>query len=351
MKAGMPASWRRTTGDSASGRARGISVRSHSMPPTGSPASVASASTCGLPPCSMRTETADVIRPARSTTAETSSGAPVGAATNWSASERSGRPDAASAARAARAARKPPFGPRPTIQRSGALARQRPSPAGSSAVSASKGWTGAVTRATARTPSAASAPPSACSAAARSGSGGTGRLDPLGALDQRKRLAPLRRPLLRPGDGGQVERRDHVEQHPVGEEFPHLVRLGARETRDRLDEPAVARPHAGLDRRIGARGVALHLEEQRLAVLQQSDVGGAHRLERLAGRGVGRGALEGPADALVHLAVAGEEQLPLGPEEAEEVRLGEAGVARDGPRRGAGVAPQGEVGDGDGDEL
>jgi hypothetical protein len=45
--------------------------------------------------------------------------------------------------------------------------------------------------------------------------------------------------------------------------------------------------------------------------------------------------------------VAGQEEVPLGLEEAEQVRLGDAGLARDGLRRGSVVAPEREVLDGD----
>ena len=109
------------------------------------------------------------------------------------------------------------------------------------------------------------------------------------------------------------------------------------------DDLAVAGAHAVLDHRVRAGGVALHLEQQHRAVLQQLDVGLAHRGQRLGLRHALGGRAERLDDALVAQLVAGEEQLALRLEEAEQVGLGDAGLARDRLRRGAAVAAEREL--------
>ena len=105
MKTGTPGASGSTASSAAADGTSGAGAASHAAPSSGSSPSVASASVIGAPSCSIRTETAEYVRPARSTVAATSSGPTAGAATKCSASERSGRPVAASAARAATAAR------------------------------------------------------------------------------------------------------------------------------------------------------------------------------------------------------------------------------------------------------
>ena len=83
----------------------------------------------------------------------------------------------------------------------------------------------------------------------------------------------------------EVERGHDVEQHPVREELPHSRRLGARDAGHELHELAVARAHAGLDRGVRGRGVALDLEQERVAILEQRRVGRAHGREALPRRG------------------------------------------------------------------
>ena len=86
------------------------------------------------------------------------------------------------------------------------------------------------------------------------------------------------------GEHLEVQRRDHVEQHPVGEERPQLRRLGARRLGDLAHEVGVALAHPRLDLGVGGGRVALHLEQQRRAVGEQVRVGVAHRRHAALGR-------------------------------------------------------------------
>ena len=65
------------------------------------------------------------------------------------------------------------------------------------------------------------------------------------------RLDPAGRPLLARREHLEVERRDHVQQHPAGEERPQLRRLGARRLADLAHEVGVALAHPRLDLGIG----------------------------------------------------------------------------------------------------
>ena len=165
------------------------------------------------------------------------------------------------------------------------------------------------------------------------------------------RLDPAGGPLLARREHLEVERRDHVEQHPVGEERPQLRRLGARRLGDLAHEVGVALAHPRLDLGVGGGRVALHLEQQRGAVGEQVRVGLAHRRHPLLGRQAARRLGERLGDPPVHHLVAGEEQLALGVEEPEQVRLRDPRLARDLVGRGAVVAAQREVLDRDLDDL
>ena len=170
--------------------------------------------------------------------------------------------------------------------------------------------------------------------------------------DQLARLAPGLRPLLLIRDLLQVERRDHVQQHPVGEELPDLLGRRAREPRDLVHDPAVARAHVRPDHGIGAGGIALHLEQQRGPVGQQLlGVSPAHRRQHLVLRDALRRGAERLEDAPVRDVVAGEEELALGLEEPEQVRLRDPGLARDRVGRGALVAAERELLDRERDDL
>jgi hypothetical protein len=63
------------------------------------------------------------------------------------------------------------------------------------------------------------------------------------------------------------------------------------------------------------------------------------------------GAAEDGEQLLVGAVAAGEEELALGAEEAEQVRLADAGLAGDRLGRGAVVAADGEMADGDAEDL
>ena len=234
----MPALVGRTTGDSASG------ARARHLPcvPLGPPVAAARRASrarapSARPSCSIRTETAGVERPARSTDGRTSSGPPVGAATKWSVSERSGRPGGR--LRRARGERGEEAAVRPAADQPARPARSRASgprrPARARCRRRTHGWRGGDRRRGPQRP------------------------------DQLTRLAPgpsAHSSVVR--DRLQVERRDHVEQHPVGEELPHLVRLGARElasTSARAGRSSRARAPGSTGSEHG--GVALHLEQQR----------------------------------------------------------------------------------------
>ena len=118
---------------------------------------------------------------------------------------------------------------------------------------------------------------------------------------------------------------------------------GAGQPRHLLDHVPVALAHARLDHRVRAGGVGLHLEQQRGPVAEQVDVRPAHRLQHLGLRDAARGGPERAEDALVRDVVAGDEQLALGLEQPEQVRLRDAGLARDRVGRGAAVAAEREL--------
>jgi hypothetical protein len=109
----------------------------------------------------------------------------------------------------------------------------------------------------------------------------------------------------------------------------------------------------GLDVGVGARDLPLHLHQDRVAVREQLlDVRLAHLVHALlrVGRAFG-GAPEDGEQLLVGAVAAGEEELALGAEEAEQVRLADAGLAGDRLGRGAVVAADGEMADRDGEDL
>src|SRR5262245_856630 len=82
-------------------------------------------------------------------------------------------------------------------------------------------------------------------------------------------LGPRCRPLVLAHDLAQVERRDQVQQHPVGEEVPRLAKAYAGQAGDVPHELAVAVAHGLLELRIRRDRIGLHLEAQRVAVGQQ----------------------------------------------------------------------------------
>ena len=142
----------------------------------------------------------------------------------------------------------------------------------------------------------------------------------------------------------QVERGDHVEQHPVREELPHLVGLRAGQPADELrparrstrgrrpGSPGPSRRRSSASGRAACGGPAAGRCRPRPSSCSAS-AGGTPRAASSNVR----------ADALVHLGVAGEEEPALGAEEPEQVGLRDAGVARDRLGRGAVVAAEREV--------
>src|SRR5439155_21368632 len=110
---------------------------------------------------------------------------------------------------------------------------------------------------------------------------------------------------------------------------PDALGLETRHLLDELDELAVAGADDLPDLCVVAVRVRLHLRAEPSPVLEQAHVGSAHRVERLLAGLAGGGLaeeLEGPAQAA---ADAFEIQLLLGAEQAENVGLRDAGLARD----------------------
>ena len=152
----------------------------------------------------------------------------------------------------------------------------------------------------------------------------------------------------------EVERGDDVEQHPVGEERPQVGRAWRRSRpatwRTSVGEAlAHVRPGSPGRRRprSSASGTAARCGRPAGRV-----VGVAHRLHALLRRQVApRRRRTSRRSASCIAVVAGEEQLALGAEQAEQVRLRDARLARDLVGRGAVVAVQREVPDRDLDDL
>src|SRR4051812_21671958 len=136
---------------------------------------------------------------------------------------------------------------------------------------------------------------------------------------------------LRPGRVlvQEIHRGEDVEEHSEGEEVADSVGVRAGDALDVLDERAVALPDDLADFRVVAVGVRLHLGAEAGAVVEQLDVRLADRVESFLAALAGRGFLE----ELERLAQAAPDDLDvellLRAEEAEEVRLRDAGPPRD----------------------
>ena len=159
--------------------------------------------------------------------------------------------------------------------------------------------------------------------------------------------ASRRRPVERRSD------RDDVEQHPVGEEVPGLLRA-ARPPASATSPTSSPKPSRTCAWISGSRGrVALHLEQQRVPVGQQlSSYAWPIAFSRsLSGAAAAASAERPRRPARRQRSDAGEEQLLLGAEQPEQVRLRDAGLARDRLGRGAVVAALGEVPQRDREDL
>src|SRR5438067_5458581 len=153
----------------------------------------------------------------------------------------------------------------------------------------------------------------------------------------RKKFAPsLRRQAgleeaLRPGRVlvQEIHRGEDVEEHSEGEEIADSVGVRPGDALDVLDERAVALADDRADLRVVAVGVRLHLGAEASAVVEQLDVSLADRVEGFLAALAGGGVLE----ELERLAQAAPDDLDvellLRAEEAEEVRLRDAGPPRD----------------------
>jgi hypothetical protein len=146
-----------------------------------------------------------------------------------------------------------------------------------------------------------------------------------------------------------------VEQHAPGDERAQLVGAGARQPLDLLDDLAVLRPRDRADVGVRARGPDLHLELEQLAILEHPAVGHAHRGEHGRLRMVGVPALGRPAErlkrALARALGAGQEEVLLGAEQPEQVRVRDPRRPRDRLGRRAEVPRAGELGHRDLDDL
>ena len=144
---------------------------------------------------------------------------------------------------------------------------------------------------------------------------------------------------------GRAHREHHVEQHALRDELLGAL-VGAAGRDDRGEDRAHAGAAARRDPVVVAGGEAVHHHHQQVAVAQQLGVGepepgpvvvvvgveravGEHRLERLP---------DPVAGALEHL----EEQLQLGAEDPDDVRLGDACLLGHRVGAGAGVPAPGE---------
>ena len=98
---------------------------------------------------------------------------------------------------------------------------------------------------------------------------------------------------------------------------------------------------------VATGGIGLELDAEEVAVVEQAHVRGAHQVEDRARLVVGRPAVGGfvehescPLEAVTD---RGEEQLALGPEQLEQVRLRDADRPGDRFGRGAGIPALGEL--------
>src|SRR6266516_1869369 len=132
----------------------------------------------------------------------------------------------------------------------------------------------------------------------------------------------------------EVHRRDHVQKHARGEEPADPLRGQVGDALDVRDEVAVAVPHHVPDLGIVAGRVRLHLPAQPNPVGEELNVRLAHGLERV----LPAFPLGGPLEDLERLPEAARdaclEELLLRTEEAEHVRLRDAGLLRDRLRGG-----------------
>src|SRR5262249_242788 len=128
-------------------------------------------------------------------------------------------------------------------------------------------------------------------------------------------------------------RREDVHQHSLGEEGSDPLLVDARHPLDVGDEVAVAVPDDGPDLRVAAGRIRLHLRPQMDTVAAQE------LLVRLSDPLLAALPLRGTLEDLERLPEAagldGLEELPLRPEQAEDVGLGDAGPLRDVLGRGA----------------
>ena len=119
-------------------------------------------------------------------------------------------------------------------------------------------------------------------------------------------------------------------QHPLREEPRHAGVIQARGALDELDEPAVALAGDPAHVVVLGRGVHVHLQHQAARIVgEHVHVGVAHRLERRLA-GLADGGLAHRLERLGHAARgARQEELLLRAEEAEDVRLRDAGPLGD----------------------
>src|SRR5207342_3050463 len=127
----------------------------------------------------------------------------------------------------------------------------------------------------------------------------------------------------------QIHRCEDVQQHPEGEEVSDALRIGARDALDVVDERTETLAHDLAHLLVVGVGVGLHLRAQARPVLEQPAVGLADRLQRLLAALAGRGLLEDLERLPQAAAHALEVELLLRAEQAEEIRLGDTGLARD----------------------
>jgi hypothetical protein len=144
-------------------------------------------------------------------------------------------------------------------------------------------------------------------------------------------------------DLGQVHRRRDVHQHADREEVHHgLVRQPGNPL-DLLPQLPESGPGGVTDVRVLAGRVRLHLHQQQDPVVEQRLVRVRHRRHRLLAGQLTRGRRElvsHPAEAPLDQR---QEQRLLRGEQAEQVRLADAGPARDLLGRGSRVPVHGEL--------
>src|SRR5712691_1470741 len=142
----------------------------------------------------------------------------------------------------------------------------------------------------------------------------------------------------------QLHRRDHVEEHPEGEEVRDLLGRQPGDALGVVDECAEAAADDRADLLVVTGRVGLHLTPQPVRVLDDHPrIGLADRVERLLPGEPGGGFAE-HLERLLEAALARrDEELLLRPEEPEQVRLRDPDAPGDGVGRRAGEAVLGEL--------